>query len=107
VAVIRASRDPAKVGGSVVANLRAAASEYHVWAVGQRADVVQGLPATASLFAIDGPVDLAVNALPAPAILPLLKECILKGIHAAVVIPSLAAVTSLRGRSMDGLGVST
>jgi acyl-CoA synthetase (NDP forming) len=50
------------------------------------ADVVQGLPATASLLAIDGSVDLAVIAVPAPAVLPALKECVTKRVGGAVVI---------------------
>jgi hypothetical protein len=52
VAVIGASRDPAKVGGSVVANLRAAGFEGRIWPVNPRADVVQGLSTTASLPAV-------------------------------------------------------
>ena len=86
VAVIGASRDPGKVGGSVVANLRAAGFEGRIWPVNPRADVVQGLPATPSLLAIEGPVDLAVIAVPAPAVLPALKECVAKGVRGAVVI---------------------
>ena len=46
VAVVGASRDPAKVGGSVLANLRGAGFEGRVWPVNPRADIVQGLPAT-------------------------------------------------------------
>jgi len=86
IAVVGASRDPTKVGGSVVANLRAAGFEGRVWPVNPKADVVHGLPAAASLLAIDGPVDLAVIAVPAPAVLPALKECVAKGIRGAVVI---------------------
>jgi acetyltransferase len=86
VAVVGASRDPTKVGGSVIANLRAGGFEGRVWPVNPQADVVQGLPATASLLAIDGPVDLAVIAVPAPAVLPALKECVTKGVRGAVVI---------------------
>jgi acetyltransferase len=86
VAVVGASRDPTKVGGSVVANLRAAGFEGRIWPVNPRGDVVQGLPATASLLAIDGPIDLAVIAVPAPAVLPALKECVARGVRGAVVI---------------------
>jgi len=86
IAVIGASRDPGKVGGSVVANLRAAGFEGRVWPVNPAADVVQGLPAVASLLVIDGPVDLAVIAVPAPAVLPTLKDCVAKGVRGAVVL---------------------
>jgi acetyl coenzyme A synthetase (ADP forming)-like protein len=86
VAVVGASRDPAKVGGSVLANLRAAGFEGRIWPVNPRGEVVQGLPATASLLTIAGPVDLAVIAVPAPDVLPALKDCVAKGVRGAVVI---------------------
>jgi acetyltransferase len=86
VAVVGASRDPTKVGGSVVANLRAGGFEGRIWPVNPRAAVVQGVSATASLSAIDGPVDLAVIAVPAPAVLPVLEECVAKGVRGAVII---------------------
>lgn len=86
VAVIGASRDPSKVGGSVLANLRAGGFEGRVVPVNPRADAVQGLPAVRSLLAVDGSVDLAVIAVPAPGVLPALKECVSKGVGGAVVI---------------------
>jgi acetyltransferase len=86
VAVVGASRDPAKVGGSVLANLRGAGFEGRIWPVNPRTDTVQGLPATASLLAISEPVDLAVIAVPAPGVLPALKDCVAKGIRGAIVL---------------------
>jgi acyl-CoA synthetase (NDP forming) len=62
VAVIGASRDPSKVGGSVLANLRSAGFDGRVLPVNARAEVVQGLAAFPSLLAVDGPVaQLAVD----------------------------------------------
>ena len=101
VAVVGASRDPTKVGGSVVANLRAAGFEGRIWPVNPRADVVQGLPATPSLLAIDGPVDLAVIAVPAPAVLPALKECVAKGVRGAVVISAGFREAGEAGRARE------
>jgi len=86
VAVIGASRDPSKVGGSVLANLRSAGFAGRIVPVNVRATTVQGLPASPSLRAVDGPVDLAVITVPAAAVLPALKECVAKGVGGAVVI---------------------
>jgi acetyltransferase len=86
VAVIGASRDPSRVGGSVLANLRAAGFEGRILPVNPHAAIVQGLPAAPSLLAIDEPVDLAVIAVPAAAVLPALQECVAKGVGGAVVI---------------------
>jgi acetyl coenzyme A synthetase (ADP forming)-like protein len=86
IAVVGASRDMAKVGGSVVANLRAAGFEGRIVPINPSAASVQGLPAAPSLLAVDEPVDLAVIAVPAPAVLPALKECVATGVGGAVVI---------------------
>ena len=74
VAVIGASRDPFKVGGSVVANLRSAGFRGRIIPVNSRADSVQGLPAVRSLLDVEGAVDLAVIAVPAADVLPALKR---------------------------------
>jgi acetyl coenzyme A synthetase (ADP forming)-like protein len=86
VAVIGASRDPFKVGGSVVANLRSAGFRGRIVPVNARADSVQGLPAVRSLLDVEGSVDLAVIAVPAPDVLPALKQCATKKVGGAVVI---------------------
>ena len=86
VAVVGASRDPAKVGGSVLANLRSAGFEGRVVPVNAQSAIVQGLAAVPSIRAIDGSVDLAVLAIPAPEVLPALQACVTKGIPGAVVI---------------------
>jgi acyl-CoA synthetase (NDP forming) len=62
VAVIGASRDPSKVGGSVLANLRSAGFEGRVIPVNARAATVQGLAAAPSLLHVEGPVDPEVAA---------------------------------------------
>ena len=86
VAVIGASRDPFKVGGSVVANLRSAGFGGRIIPINARADSVQGLPALRSLLDVEGPVDLAVIAVPAADVLPALKQCAAKQVGGAVVI---------------------
>jgi len=86
VAVIGASRDPFKVGGSVVANLRSAGFRGRIIPVNARADSVQGLPAVRSLLDVEGAVDLAVIAVPAADVLPALKQCAVKRVGGAVVI---------------------
>jgi acetate---CoA ligase (ADP-forming) len=101
VAVIGASRDPSKVGGSVLANLRAAGFEGRVVPVNASADTVQGLAAVPSLLAVDGPIDLAVVAVPAPAVLTTLKECAAKSVGAAVVISAGFRESGAEGRARE------
>lgn len=86
VAVIGASRNPLKVGGSVMANLRSGKFCGRIVPVNARAEAVQGFAAVKSVLEIAGSVDLAVVAVPAEAVLPVLRECAAKGVKAAVVI---------------------
>ena len=101
VAVIGASRDPSKVGGSVLANLRAAGFAGRVVPVNARADTVQGLAAAPSLLAVDASVDLAVIAVPAPSVLPALKECVAKAVPVAVVISAGFRESGEEGRRRE------
>src|SRR5258707_1406073 len=64
VAVIGASRDPFKVGGAVVANLRSAGFPGRIVPVNSLASTVQGLPSGPRLPEVQGPGDLAVVAGP-------------------------------------------
>ncbi|OGK97211.1 MAG: hypothetical protein A3I14_15955 [Candidatus Rokubacteria bacterium RIFCSPLOWO2_02_FULL_73_56] len=86
VAVLGASDDPSKVGGSVLANLRAGGFPGTIVPVNIRRTVVQGLPAVASIRDAPGPVDVAVVAVPAPAVLAALKDCVAHGVRGAVVV---------------------
>jgi acyl-CoA synthetase (NDP forming) len=101
IAVIGASRNPAKVGGSVLANLTSAGFGGRIVVVNARADSVQGLPAVASILAVDEPVDLAVIAVPAPDVLATLKECVAKGVGGAVVISAGFRETDEEGRASE------
>ena len=101
VAVIGASRDPAKVGGSVLANLRAAGFPGRVIPVNAGADEVQGLRAVPSIRDVAGAIDLAVVAVPAPAVLPVLKDCAARGVGVAVVISAGFREADAAGRDRE------
>jgi acetyl coenzyme A synthetase (ADP forming)-like protein len=101
VAVIGASGDPAKVGGSVLANLKAAGFPGRLVPVNPSRAVVQGLPAVASILDVDGPLDLAVLAIPAPAVLSALKQCVMRGVPAAVVISAGFREAGAEGRARE------
>jgi acetyltransferase len=101
VAVVGASRDPSKVGGSVLANLQAAGFAGRVIPVNAAADTVQGLAAAPSLLAVNGPIDLAVVAVPAAAVLAALKDCAAKEVGAAVVITAGFRESGPDGRARE------
>jgi len=86
VAIVGASADPSKVGGSVLANLRAAGYDGRIVPVNCARAEVQGLPTIPSLRDVGGGVDVAVVAVRPDDVLPVLKDCVAVGIGAAVVI---------------------
>src|SRR5260370_24488206 len=69
VAVIGASRDPFKVGGAVVANLRSAGFPRPLLPVHSRASPGQGLPSAPPLH--DGGGAGGLGAIPVPPVGPL------------------------------------
>ena len=101
VAVVGASADPAKVGGSVLANLRAGGFAGRVVPVNCARTEVQGLAAVPSVRDIDGIIDIAVVAVPADDVLPVLKDCVAKGVGAAIVISAGFREAGATGRARE------
>jgi acetyltransferase len=101
VAVVGASRNPGKIGGSVLANLVAAGFEGRLIPVNPATPTVQGLPAVPALAAVEEPIDLAVVAVPAPAVLPALRECVAKGVRSAVVVSAGFREAGEAGRTRE------
>jgi acetyl coenzyme A synthetase (ADP forming)-like protein len=101
VAVIGASRDPAKVGGSVFANLVSGGFAGRVVPVNPRAEVVQGRRAVPSIGAAEAPVDLVVIALPPAQVLSALVECVAAGVSGAIVISAGFRETGEEGAARE------
>lgn len=101
VAVIGASRDPNKIGGALLANLRRQGFTGPLYPVNNRTHEVQGLRCYPSVAAIGAPVDLAVVTVPAAAVEHELAECAHAGVHAAVVITAGFAETGEAGRAAE------
>src|SRR6185503_17794348 len=64
-------------------------------------DMVQGIRSAPSILAVEGTVDLAVITVPAPAVLPALKECVAKGVAGAVVISAGFREAGEEGRTRE------
>ena len=86
VAVIGASRRPASVGNAVVRHLLAAGFHGPVYLVNPHADSIAGLPAYPSVSALPEVPDLAVMAIPAPAVPGVAEECGQRGVAGLVVL---------------------
>jgi len=88
VAVIGASRRPGSAGRVILRNIATGGFPGPVYAVNPGAAELDGVPCVPSAAALPGPVDLAVIAVPAQAVLGIAEECGRRGVKALVVISS-------------------
>ncbi len=85
VAVVGASNNPSSWGGRITSNLLASKNR-HIYAVNPTASEIMGLPAYKKLTDIPDRIDLVAIAVRASLVAPTLRECIQKGVKAALVI---------------------
>ncbi|MGW0494237.1 bifunctional acetate--CoA ligase family protein/GNAT family N-acetyltransferase [Streptomyces sp. NPDC003007] len=102
VAVIGAGRTPGGVGRSVLGNIRDAGYGGRLYAVNKALPEGQkeldGVPAHRSVRDIDGPVDLAVVAVPAEHVREVVTECGEHGVQGLVVVSAGYAESGPEGR---------
>ncbi|MFE0524538.1 GNAT family N-acetyltransferase [Streptomyces sp. NPDC058954] len=102
VAVIGAGRAPGGVGRSVLDNIRDAGYAGRLYAVNgafpEDLKELDGVPAHRSVRDIDGPVDLAVVAVPADHVPQVVTECGEHGVQGLVVISAGYAESGPEGR---------
>ncbi|MEV0636479.1 GNAT family N-acetyltransferase [Streptomyces sp. NPDC050619] len=102
VAVVGTGRAPGGVGRSVFDNIRAAGFTGPLYAVNkafpeERKDL-DGIPAYRSVRDIEGPVDLAVVAVPARYVPEIVAECGAHGVQGLVVLSAGYAESGPEGR---------
>jgi acyl-CoA synthetase (NDP forming)/GNAT superfamily N-acetyltransferase len=88
VAVIGASRRRGTVGRSILDNIRGCGYAGRVYAVNPRARQIAGERCLSSALDLPEPVDLAVVAVPATAVLGVAEQCGQRGVRSLVVITS-------------------
>ncbi|MFF7733821.1 GNAT family N-acetyltransferase [Streptomyces sp. NPDC007984] len=102
VAVIGVGRSPGGVGRSVLGNIRDAGYTGRLHAVNKALPEGQkeldGVPAHRSVRDIDGPVDLAVVAVPAEHVPEVVTECGEHGVQGLVVLSAGYAESGPEGR---------
>ncbi|MEU6686057.1 GNAT family N-acetyltransferase [Streptomyces sp. NPDC046832] len=102
VAVIGAGRTPGGVGRSVLGNIRDAGYTGRLYAVNKALPEghkeLDGVPAHRSVRDIDGPVDLAVVAVPAEHVSEVVTECGEHGVQGLVVVSAGYAESGPEGR---------
>ncbi len=88
VAVIGASAEVGKIGNSVMKNLISGGYKGDIYPVHPKADEILGKKVYTSVLDIDGPVDLAVFAIPAKFCCAAMEQVGQKSIAGAIMIPS-------------------
>ena len=97
VAVIGAGRTPGTVGHRLLADVLAGGYTGRIAVVHPEADEVQGIPAVRSIRDVPPPLDLALVAVPAQAVLDVVRECAAAGVHGLLVVSSGFAETGPAG----------
>jgi acyl-CoA synthetase (NDP forming)/GNAT superfamily N-acetyltransferase len=101
VAVIGASRKRGSVGHEVFRNLLRHEFAGPVYPVNRLVDHVAGVRAVASVEDIDGPVDLAVVAVPAEEVAGVIEQCGWRGARAVIVLSAGFAESGPEGAALS------
>lgn len=101
VAVIGASQRPGSVGAALLANLVAGGFHGTLHVVHPSADALAGVAAYRRIEDVPGPVDLAVIAVPAPAVPDVARACAAAGVRALVVVSAGFAEAGEPGRRLQ------
>ena len=99
IAVVGASRRQGSVGGTVVRNLVTAGFAGPVYPINPHAQTIAGRPAYAALADVPTPVELAIIAVAAPAVLDAARACATAAVPALVVLSAGFGEAGAEGRA--------
>ena len=85
VAIIGASDNPARIGGRPLRYMRDAEFSGRIYPVNPNRESVQEIPAFATITAVPEPVDTAIIAVPAPAVVDTAEACAAANAKAAII----------------------
>src|SRR5262249_44158180 len=101
IAVIGASRDPARIGNRVLKAIVGAAFPGPIYPINPKAHELDGLACYRSIGAAPRGVDLAIVAVPARAVIDVVGECAAAGVKSLVVITAGFAEVGGEGRALE------
>ena len=101
VAVVGASQNPAKIGYDILNNI----VQYHyggaIYPINPRAQEILGYKAYPDLTSVPSEIDLAVIAVPPPAVKGVLEQCGKKGVDSAIIITAGFKETGPQGAGLE------
>ncbi|MEW6408578.1 MAG: acetate--CoA ligase alpha subunit [Nitrospirota bacterium] len=101
IAVIGASRDPQKVGYSILNNLHRFGYRGSIFPVNPRASEILGMKAYPKVTGVPSDIDLAVIVIPSQFVLDELTECANKGIGSVIIISAGFKETGGEGTALE------
>lgn len=101
VAVIGASAEVSKIGGRPIHHLLTSGFEGPIYPVNPRREEIQGLRCYPSLTAVGAEVDLAIVAVPTPAVLAAVQECADAGVQVAILFSAGFAEMGAEGAALQ------
>ncbi len=101
IAVVGAGRNPGNVGHQVVRSLLISDFSGTVYPVNPHARAVCGVPAFAALSSLPEPIDLAIVAVPAPAVPAVIEAAASSGVRAATIITAGFGETGRSGAAVE------
>ena len=101
VAIVGASRNPMRPNHHLVANLVRLGFQGKIYPVNPEGGEILGLKTFPDLKSIEGPVDLAVVAVPQHLTLRLLRDCLERNIKKVTVVAGGFAETGEQGRQIQ------
>ncbi|MGH7169171.1 MAG: GNAT family N-acetyltransferase [Gemmataceae bacterium] len=101
VAVFGASATPSSVGNILMRNLLANPFGGGVYPINPKRRAVQGVHCYANLAAVPEQVELAVIATPAATVPNLVRDCLERGVAAAIIISAGFAELGAAGRKLE------
>jgi acyl-CoA synthetase (NDP forming) len=101
VAIVGASDDLAKWGGSILGLLQKFKFPGKVYPVNPKSALVQALPAYSSVVAIGRPVDVAVLAVPNTRAVEAFQDCAAAGVKAILMVTAQFAESGEEGQKLQ------
>ena len=101
IAFVGASNTVTKWGFIILFNLLEGGYKGHVYPINPNDKEVMGLRAYPSVLDVPGSIDLAMIVVPPPQVLPVIRQCVEKGIPAGVVVTAGFGELGDEGKEME------
>lgn len=101
VAIVGASRNPAKIGSAVVQNLLRLGYSGQIYAINPAAEAIESVAVFPRLVDVPAPIDLVVIAVPQQYVDDVITDCITKKVRGVLLLTAGYSETGAAGRERE------